>query len=190
MERALIPFGLIMYYIPFWQTGVGGTMEVGGKLIEGAQNIFFAQLADPSVEHFAVSATRFMSGKFPLMIFGLPGAALAMYRHTAKPEKRKAVAGLLLSAALTSMLTGITEPIEFTFLFVAPVLYIIHCVFAGLAYMLMHVFNVGVGMTFSGGLIDMFLFGIASGKQKNQLDMDCDCRNRLFCGILFPVFPS
>ena len=182
MERALIPFGLHhVFYLPFWQTGVGGTMEVGGKLIEGAQNIFFAQLADPSVEHFAVSATRFMSGKFPLMIFGLPGAALAMYR-TAKPEKRKAVAGLLLSAALTSMLTGITEPIEFTFLFVAPVLYIIHCVFAGLAYMLMHVFNVGVGMTFSGGLIDMFLFGIL------QLDMDCDCRNRLFCGILFPVF--
>ena len=142
-------------------------MEVGGKLIEGAQNIFFAQLADPSVEHFAVSATRFMSGKFPLMIFGLPGAALAMYR-TAKPEKRKAVAGLLLSAALTSMLTGITEPIEFTFLFVAPVLYIIHCVFAGLAYMLMHVFNVGVGMTFSGGLIDMFLFGILQGNKKTS----------------------
>ena len=168
MERALIPFGLHhVFYLPFWQTGVGGTMEVGGKLIEGAQNIFFAQLADPSVEHFAVSATRFMSGKFPLMIFGLPGAALAMYR-TAKPEKRKAVAGLLLSAALTSMLTGITEPIEFTFLFVAPVLYIIHCVFAGLAYMLMHVFNVGVGMTFSGGLIDMFLFGILQGNKKTS----------------------
>lgn len=168
MERALIPFGLHhVFYLPFWQTGVGGTMEVGGKLIEGAQNIFFAQLADPSVEHFAVSATRFMSGKFPLMIFGLPGAALAMYR-TAKPEKRKAVAGLLLSAALTSMLTGITEPIEFTFLFVAPVLYIIHCVFAGFAYMLMHVFNVGVGMTFSGGLIDMFLFGILQGNKKTS----------------------
>ncbi|MCI5878662.1 MAG: glucose PTS transporter subunit IIA [Lachnospiraceae bacterium] len=168
IERALIPFGLHhVFYLPFWQTGVGGTMEVGGKMIEGAQNIFFAQLADPSVEHFAVEATRFMSGKFPLMIFGLPGAALAMYR-TAKPEKRKAVAGLLLSAALTSMLTGITEPIEFTFLFVAPVLYIIHCVFAGFAYMLMHVFNVGVGMTFSGGLIDMFLFGILQGNKKTS----------------------
>lgn len=168
MERALIPFGLHhVFYLPFWQTGVGGTLEVGGQLIEGAQNIFFAQLADPTVEHFAVSATRFMSGKFPLMIFGLPGAALAMYR-TAKPEKRKAVSGLLLSAALTSMLTGITEPIEFTFLFVAPVLYVIHCVFAGLAYMLMHVFNVGVGMTFSGGLIDMFLFGILQGNKKTS----------------------
>ncbi len=168
MERLLIPFGLHhVFYLPFWQTAVGGTLEVAGKTIEGAQNIFFAQLADPSVKHFAVSATRFMSGKFPLMIFGLPGAALAMYK-TAKPEKKKAVAGLLLSAALTSMLTGITEPLEFTFLFVAPVLYGIHCVFAGLAYMLMHVFKVGVGMTFSGGLIDMFLFGILQGNEKTN----------------------
>lgn len=168
MERALIPFGLHhVFYLPFWQTGVGGTMEVAGQMVEGAQNIFFAQLADPSVKHFSVEATRFMSGKFPLMIFGLPGAALAMYR-TAKPEKRKAVSGLLLSAALTSMLTGITEPLEFTFLFVAPILYVIHCVFAGLAYMLMHVFNVGVGMTFSGGLIDMFLFGILQGNKKTS----------------------
>ena len=168
MERALIPFGLHhVFYLPFWQTGVGGTMEVAGQMVEDAQNIFFAQLADPSVKHFSVEATRFMSGKFPLMIFGLPGAALAMYR-TAKPEKRKAVSGLLLSAALTSMLTGITEPLEFTFLFVAPVLYVIHCVFAGLAYMLMHVFNVGVGMTFSGGLIDMFLFGILQGNKKTS----------------------
>lgn len=168
MERILIPFGLHhVFYLPFWQTGVGGTMEVAGQMVEGAQNIFFAQLADPSVEHFAVSATRFMSGKFPLMIFGLPGAALAMYK-TAKDDKKKEVGGLLLSAALTSMLTGITEPLEFTFLFVAPVLYGIHCVFAGLAYMLMHIFNVGVGMTFSGGLIDMTLFGIMQGNAKTN----------------------
>lgn len=168
MERLLIPFGLHhVFYLPFWQTGVGGSLEVGGQLIEGAQNIFFAQLSDPSVNHFAVSATRFMSGKFPLMIFGLPGAALAMYK-SAKPEKRKLVGGLLLSAALTSMLTGITEPIEFTFLFVAPALYGIHCVFAGAAYMFMHMLNVGVGMTFSGGFIDMFLFGILQGNAKTS----------------------
>ena len=168
MERLLIPFGLHhVFYLPFWQTAVGGTMEVAGVMVEGAQNIFFAQLEDPTVEHFAVSATRFMSGKFPLMIFGLPGAALAMYK-TAKPEKKKAVEGLLISAALTSMLTGITEPLEFTFLFVAPLLYGIHCVLAGLAYMLMHVFHVGVGMTFSGGLIDMFLFGILQGNEKTN----------------------
>lgn len=168
MERLLIPFGLHhVFYLPFWQTGLGGTMEVAGKTIEGAQNIFFAQLADPSVTHYAVSATRFMSGKFPLMIFGLPGAALAMYK-TAKPEKKKAVEGLLLSAALTAMLTGITEPLEFTFLFVAPMLYGIHCVLAGCAYMLMHIFNVGVGMTFSGGIIDLTLFGIMQGNAKTN----------------------
>lgn len=168
MERLLIPFGLHhVFYLPFWQTALGGTMEVQGVLVEGAQNIFFAQLADPSVTKFAVSATRFMSGKFPLMIFGLPGAALAMYR-AAKTEKRKLVGGLLLSAALTSMLTGITEPLEFTFLFVAPLLYGIHCVFAGAAYMLMHIFEVGVGMTFSGGFIDLFLFGILQGNSKTN----------------------
>ena len=168
MERLLIPFGLHhVFYLPFWQTAVGGTMEVGGQLIEGAQNIFFAQLSDPTVTHFAVSATRFMAGKFPLMIFGLPGAALAMY-STSKPEKRNAVEGLLLSAALTSMLTGITEPLEFTFIFAAPLLYGIHCVFAGLAYMLMHILNVGVGMTFSGGFIDLFLFGILQGNAKTS----------------------
>lgn len=168
MERALIPFGLHhVFYLPFWQTALGGTMEIGGRVVEGAQNIFFAQLADPTVQQYAVSATRFMAGKFPLMIFGLPGAALAMYK-CAKPEKKKIVAGLLLSAAFTSMLTGITEPLEFTFLFVAPILYVIHCIFAGLAYMLMHIFGVGVGMTFSGGLIDMFLFGVLQGNDKTN----------------------
>ncbi len=180
-ERALIPFGLHhVFYLPFWQTNVGGTMEVAGRVWEGAQNIFFAQLSDPNVEHFAVSATRFMSGKFPLMIFGLPGAALAMY-HCARPERRKVVGGLLLSAALTSMLTGITEPLEFTFLFVAPFLYIVHCVFAGLAYMLTHIFNVGVGMTFSGGLIDLFLFGILQGNAKT------DWVNIIWIGIAYFV---
>ena len=119
MERALIPFGLHhVFYLPFWQTSLGGTMEVAGKMIDGAQNIFFAQLADPATTHFNVEATRFMAGKFPLMIFGLPGAAFAIYR-CARPEHRKVVGGLMISAALTSMLTGITEPLEFTFLFIA-----------------------------------------------------------------------
>lgn len=168
LERALIPFGLHhVFYLPFWQTAVGGTAMVGGQLIEGAQNIFFAELASGEITRFSVEATRFMSGKFPLMIFGLPGAALAMYR-CAKPEKRKIAGGLLLSAALTAALTGITEPIEFTFLFVAPILYVIHCVFAGLAYMLMHLFRVGVGMTFSGGIIDLSLFGILQGNSKTN----------------------
>ena len=168
IERALIPFGLHhVFYLPFWQTAVGGTATIAGEVITGAQNIFFAQLADPNTTQFSVEATRFMSGKFPLMIFALPGAALAMY-HCSDSKKKKVAGGLLLSAALTSMLTGITEPIEFTFLFVAPMLYVIHCIFAGLAYMLMHIFNVGVGMTFSGGLIDLSLFGILQGNDKTN----------------------
>lgn len=168
MERALIPFGLHhVFYMPFWQTAVGGTASVCGVGVEGAQNIFFAELSCSATTVFNAEATRFMAGKFPLMIFGLPGAALAMYR-CAKPEKRKAAGGLLLSAALTSMLTGITEPLEFTFLFVAPLLYILHSIFAGAAYMLMHIFKVGVGMTFSGGLIDLFLFGILQGNAKTN----------------------
>ena len=168
IERALIPFGLHhVFYIPFWQTALGGTAMIGGTLVEGAQNIFFAELATPGIAHFSVEATRFMAGKFPLMIFGLPGAAFALYR-CAKPENRKAVGGLLLSAALTSMLTGITEPLEFTFLFVAPAMYIVHCVFAGASYMLMHILNVGVGLTFSGGLIDLTLFGIMQGNAKTS----------------------
>lgn len=166
LERALIPFGLHhVFYMPFWQTELGGSMMIDGNMVAGAQNIFFAELASKSTEVFSVSATRFMAGKFPFMIFGLPAAAFAMYK-TARPEKKKVVGSLLLSAALTSMITGITEPLEFTFLFVAPLMYAVHCVLAGLSYMLMHILNVGVGMTFSGGLIDMTLFGILQGNAK------------------------
>ena len=167
-ERILIPFGLHhVFYLPFWQTGVGGSALIDGTMVYGAQNIFFAELASPNTTRFSVEACRFMSGKFPLMIFGLPGAALAMYT-CARREKRRVAGGLLLSAALTAMLTGITEPLEFTFLFVAPVLYVIHSVLAGLAYMLMHLLKVGVGMTFSGGLIDLTLFGILQGNAKTN----------------------
>ncbi len=168
IERALIPFGLHhVFYMPFWQTELGGSMIIDGVTVSGAQNIFFAELASKSTAHFSVSATRFMAGKFPFMIFGLPAAAFAMYK-AARPEKKKAVGGLLLSAALTSMLTGITEPLEFTFLFAAPAMYIVHCILAGLSYMLMHIFNVGVGMTFSGGAIDLTLFGILQGNGKTN----------------------
>lgn len=168
LERALIPFGLHhVFYMPFWQTAVGGRELVNGQLIEGAQNIFFAELASPDTSHFSVAATRFMSGKFPLMMFGLPGAALAMYT-CARPENKKAVGSLLLSTAISSAVTGITEPLEFAFLFVAPPLYVIHCAFAGLSYMLMHMLNVGIGMTFSGGFLDFFLFGILQGNTKTS----------------------
>ena len=168
LERALIPFGLHhVFYMPFWQTAVGGTAIIDGVTVTGAQNIFFAELASKATTVFSVSATRFMAGKFPFMMFGLPGAALAMYQ-CAKPEKKKAAGGLLLSAALTAFLTGITEPLEFTFIFVALPMYAVHCVLAGLSFMLMHILNVGVGMTFSGGLIDLVLFGVMQGNAKTH----------------------
>ncbi|MBQ9744223.1 MAG: PTS transporter subunit EIIC [Clostridia bacterium] len=187
IERILIPFGLHhVFYLPFWQTGVGGSALIDGVMIYGAQNIFFAELASPNITKFSVSATRFMSGKFPFMIFGLPGAALAMY-VCADDSKKKATGGLLLSAALTSMLTGITEPIEFTFLFVAPILYVIHSVFAGLSYMLMHILDVGVGMTFSGGIIDLTLFGILQGNAKTNWIM-IPLVGLVYFGIYFLLF--
>lgn len=169
IKRALIPFGLHhVFYMPFWQTAVGGTMEVAGQMVQGGQNIFFAQLADSAnVAHFSADATRYFSGEFIFMIFGLPGAALAMYR-CAKPEKRKAAGGLLLSAALACMLTGITEPLEFSFLFVAPALFAVQVVLAGSAYMIAHMLNIAVGLTFSGGLLDFFLFGILQGNEKTS----------------------
>ena len=166
IKRALIPFGLHhVFYLPFWQTGVGGSMMIDGQLVQGGQNIFFAQLASPNVTHFSSDATRYFSGEFIFMIFGLPGAALAMYQ-CARPEKKKVAGGLLLSAALTSMLTGITEPIEFSFLFVAPALFAVQVVLAGAAYMIAHILDIAVGLTFSGGLLDLFIFGILQGEAK------------------------
>ena len=168
IKRALIPFGLHhVFYLPFWQTAVGGTMEVAGQIVEGGQNIFFAQLADPTTVHFSADATRYFSGEFIFMIFGLPGAALAMYQ-CAKPEKKKQAGGLLLSAALACMMTGITEPLEFSFLFVAPILFAVQVVLAGAAYMIAHILNIAVGLTFSGGLLDLFLFGILQGNAKTS----------------------
>ncbi|WP_321019095.1 PTS transporter subunit IIABC, partial [Eisenbergiella porci] len=169
IKRALIPFGLHhVFYMPFWQTAVGGTMEVAGQMVQGGQNIFFAQLADSAnVAHFSADATRYFSGEFIFMIFGLPGAALAMYR-CAKPEKKRAAGGLLLSASLACMMTGITEPLEFSFLFVAPALFAVQVVLAGSCYMIAHILNVAVGLTFSGGFLDFFLFGILQGNEKTS----------------------
>ena len=169
IKRALIPFGLHhVFYMPFWQTAVGGTMEVAGQMVQGGQNIFFAQLADSAnIAHFSADATRYFSGEFIFMIFGLPGAALAMYQ-CAKPEKKKAAGGLLLSATLACMATGITEPLEFSFLFVAPALFAVQVILAGSAYMIAHMLNVAVGLTFSGGFLDFFLFGILQGNEKTS----------------------
>lgn len=155
VERALIPFGLHhVFYNPFWYQ-FGEYVDKAGNLVMGDQSIFFAQLKDG----VAFTAGTFMTGKYPFMMFGLPAAALAMV-HTAKPEKKKYVAGIMASAALTSFLTGITEPIEFAFLFVAPGLFAVHCIFAGLSFAIMQLLGVHIGMTFSGGLIDFILFGV------------------------------
>nr|WP_163529369.1 glucose-specific PTS transporter subunit IIBC [Halobacillus ihumii] len=155
IERALIPFGLHhIFYSPFWFE-FGTYTTAAGEVVRGDQAIFFAQLQD-GVEF---TAGTFMVGKFPFMMFGLPAAALAIY-HTAKPERKKVVGGIMASAALTSFLTGITEPIEFSFLFVAPLLFGIHCIFAGFSFMIMEILGVKIGQTFSGGLIDFILFGV------------------------------
>ncbi|MCD7036104.1 glucose-specific PTS transporter subunit IIBC [Metabacillus sp. GX 13764] len=155
IERSLIPFGLHhIFYAPFWFE-FGQYTSKAGELIRGDQHIFMAQVKDG----VPLTAGTFMTGKFPFMMFGLPAAALAIY-HEARPENKKYVAGIMGSAALTSFLTGITEPLEFSFLFVAPVLFGIHAVFAGLSFMTMQLLNVKIGMTFSGGVIDYILFGI------------------------------
>ena len=172
IERALIPFGLHhIFYTPFWYGSfVDGQVIIDGawQTIQGANYAYFAQLgnmqsivgADAGTMSTIVSGTtRFMAGKFPFMMFGLPAAALAMY-HTAAPNKKKIVGSLLVSAAFTAFLTGITEPLEFTFLFVAPALYAVHCVLAGFSYMIMAMLKVFIGMTFSGGVIDFALFGL------------------------------
>ena len=166
--RMLGPFGLHhIFYLPFWTTALGGAEIIDGELVEGAQRIFFAQLGDPNTEEYYIGISRFMSGRFITMMFGLLGACLAIYR-TAKPEKKKAVGGLMLSAGLTSFLTGITEPVEFSFMFVAPALYVLHAFFDGCAFMLAHILQITVGQTFSGGFIDLILFGILQGADKTN----------------------
>ncbi len=155
IERALIPFGLHhIFYSPFWFE-FGSYVNAAGETIRGDQRIFFEQIREGA----DLTAGTFMTGKYPFMMFGLPAAALAIY-HCAREDQKVYVAGIMGSAALTSFLTGITEPIEFSFLFVAPLLFAIHAVFAGLSFMVMHILGVQIGMTFSGGVIDFFLFGI------------------------------
>ncbi|MCD5325553.1 MULTISPECIES: glucose-specific PTS transporter subunit IIBC [Pontibacillus] len=159
IERSLIPFGLHhIFYSPFWFE-FGTYTNQAGEIVRGDYSIFFAQLKD-NVE---LTAGTFMTGKFPFMMFGLPAAALAIY-HTAKPERKAVVGGIMGSAALTSFLTGITEPLEFSFLFVAPLLFAVHAIFAGLSFMVMEILQVKIGMTFSGGLIDYLLFGVLQNK--------------------------
>ncbi len=166
VERSLIPFGLHhIWYSPFWFQ-FGEYTNKAGEIITGDQRMWFAQLADdtPFVDNNGDETGRYMAGKFSFMMFGLPAAAYAMYRQS-KTSQAKIAAGILGSAALTSFLTGITEPIEFTFLFIAPWLFGIHAVLAGLSFMIMFMTGTSIGLTFSGGLIDFFLFGILPGRE-------------------------
>lgn len=168
LMRLLNIFGLHHAIYPlFWFTSLGGELEVAGEIVQGGQNIYFAQLADPTVTRFSSEATKYFMGGYLPMIFGLPAASLAMYR-AADEKNRKAVGGILFSAALTSFLTGITEPIEFTFLFVAPVLYGVHAVLEGISYALLYILDVAVGVTFSRGIIDLTLFGFLQGNAKTN----------------------
>ena len=164
IERALIPFGLHhIFYAPFWFE-FGNYTNAAGNLVRGDQSIWMAQMKDG----VPFTAGMFTTGKYPFMMFGLPAAAFAIYRQ-ARPERKKVVGGLMLSAALTSFLTGITEPLEFSFLFVAPILYGIHVLLAGTSFLVMHLLHVKIGMTFSGGFIDYTLFGLLNWDRTNAL---------------------
>ncbi|OOF47550.1 PTS glucose transporter subunit IIB [Rodentibacter trehalosifermentans] len=151
-----------MIYPLFWYTELGGTEIVDGETIVGAQKIFFAQLADSNHQGLFTEGTRFFAGRFDTMMFGLPAACLAMY-HCVPKARRAKIGGLFLGAALTSFITGITEPIEFMFLFVAPWLYVFHAFLDGVSFYIADLLNISIGNTFSGGFIDFLLFGILQG---------------------------
>ncbi|MCE5575313.1 PTS transporter subunit IIABC [Staphylococcus pseudintermedius] len=164
IERSLIPFGLHhIFYAPFWFE-FGSYVNQAGEVVRGDQRIWMAQMKD-GVEF---TAGAFTTGKYPFMMFGLPAAAYAIYRQ-ARPERKKIVGGLMLSAALTSFLTGITEPLEFSFLFVAPILYVLHVLLAGTSFLVMHLLDVKIGMTFSGGFIDYILYGLLNWDRTHAL---------------------
>lgn len=156
-----------MIYPMFWYTELGGVEVVAGQTIAGAQKIFFAQLADASHTGLFTEGTKYFAGRFSTMMFGLPGAALAMY-HCVKKENRKKYAGLFFGVALTSFLTGITEPLEYMFLFVSPVLYVVHAFFDGVSFLIADLLSIRIGNTFSGGLIDFLLFGVLQGNAKSH----------------------
>lgn len=156
-----------MIYPMFWYTELGGTAVVAGASVVGAQNIFFAELADPSHTGLFTEGTRFFAGRFSTMMFGLPAASLAMY-HCVPKERREKYAGLFLGVAMTSFLTGITEPLEYMFLFVCPPLYVLHAFFDGVSFLIADLLNIRIGNTFSGGFIDFFLFGVMQGNAKTN----------------------
>ncbi|MDO4941076.1 MAG: glucose PTS transporter subunit IIA [Erysipelotrichaceae bacterium] len=168
IKRLLVPFGLHhIFYLPFWQTAIGGTATVAGVQYVGAQNILFAQLADVNTVHLSREYAMYFSGAYPIMLFGIPAACLAIYKN-AKEENKKQTKSLMISAAVASFLTGITEPVEFPILFASPILYFVHSICYGISNVAMYLLNVTVGSTFSDGFIDLFLLGILPGNQKTS----------------------
>lgn len=166
IERILMPFGLQnVFSLPLMYTKIGGEMIARGTSIQGFQNMFLHHLTDPATKRFSVNYTRFMTGKYLFMMFGLPAASLAMYNAASK-DRKKFIAGLLFSVALASFLVGFTEPLELLLLFTAPLLYLIHIILAGLSFVAMHIMNVATGVSFSGGLADYYLFGVLQGQAK------------------------
>lgn len=166
IERILMPFGLQnVFSLPLMYTKTGGEMIARGTSIQGFQNMFLHHLTDPATKRFSVNYTRFMTGKYLFMMFGLPAASLAMYNAASK-DRKKFIAGLLFSVALASFLVGFTEPLELLLLFTAPLLYLIHIILAGLSFVAMHIMNAATGVSFSGGLADYYLFGVLQGQAK------------------------
>lgn len=166
IERILMPFGLQnVFSLPLMYTKTGGEMIAGGTSIQGFQNMFLHHLTDPATKKFSVNYTRFMTGKYLFMMFGLPAASLAMYNAASK-DRKKFIAGLLFSASFVSFLVGFTEPLELLLLFTAPLLYVIHIILAGLSFVAMQIMNVATGVSFSGGLVDYYLFGVLQGQAK------------------------
>ncbi|MER5527060.1 PTS transporter subunit EIIC [Streptomyces sp. NPDC002677] len=147
INRALIPVGMHQFVNTVSWFQIGDFKDASGQIVHGDLTRFFA--GDPT-------AGQFMSGFFPIMMFGLPAAALAI-AHTARPERRAAVMGMMMSMALTSFVTGVTEPIEFTFMFIAPLLYVIHAVLTALSMAITWALGVHAGFTFSAGVIDYAL---------------------------------
>lgn len=166
IERILMPFGLQnVFSLPLMYTKTGGEMIAGGTSIQGFQNMFLHHLTDPATKKFSVNYTRFMTGKYLFMMFGLPAASLAMYNAASK-DRKKFIAGLLFSASFVSFLVGFTEPLELLLLFTVPLLYVIHIILAGLSFVAMQIMNVATGVSFSGGLVDYYLFGVLQGQAK------------------------
>ena len=168
IKRILVPFGLHhIFYMPFWQTAIGGTMEIAGSNYVGAQNIIFAQLADSNTIHLERNIAMYFSGGYPIMMFGIPAACIAIYKN-AKKENKKQTKSLMVSAAITSILTGITEPIEFPILFASPALYVVHSICYGLSNAILYLLNITIATTFSNGFIDLLLLGILPGNSKTS----------------------